>query len=37
MVRKYFGTDGIRGKANEGAMTAETGEHWGSVIWCEYV
>lgn len=24
MVRKYFGTDGIRGKANEGAMTAET-------------
>ncbi|ECU7029728.1 TPA: phosphoglucosamine mutase, partial [Acinetobacter baumannii] len=22
MVRKYFGTDGIRGKANEGAMTA---------------
>nr|EEE5187611.1 phosphoglucosamine mutase [Salmonella enterica subsp. enterica serovar Typhimurium var. 5-] len=20
MVRKYFGTDGIRGKANEGAM-----------------
>lgn len=21
MVRKYFGTDGIRGKANEGAMT----------------
>ncbi len=23
MVRKYFGTDGIRGKANEGAMTAE--------------
>lgn len=24
MARKYFGTDGIRGKANEGAMTAET-------------
>ncbi|MBV6597208.1 hypothetical protein JL991_16050, partial [Acinetobacter baumannii] len=24
MVRKYFGPDGIRGKANEGAMTAET-------------
>src|SRR5690625_1477743 len=24
MVRKNFGTDGIRGKANEGAMTAET-------------
>ncbi|MCC4103927.1 hypothetical protein LL060_25605 [Escherichia coli] len=23
-MRKYFGTDGIRGKANEGAMTAET-------------
>ena len=23
MVRKYFGTDGIRGKANEGKMTAE--------------
>ena len=24
MKRKYFGTDGIRGTANEGAMTAET-------------
>jgi phosphoglucosamine mutase len=24
MTRKYFGTDGIRGTANEGAMTAET-------------
>lgn len=24
MARKYFGTDGIRGTANEGAMTAET-------------
>jgi len=24
MSRKYFGTDGIRGKANSGAMTAET-------------
>jgi len=24
MVRKYFGTDGIRGRANSGAMTAET-------------
>ncbi|MFZ3034532.1 MAG: phosphoglucosamine mutase [Parvibaculum sp.] len=24
MMRKYFGTDGIRGTANEGAMTAET-------------
>ncbi|MBI1215161.1 MAG: phosphoglucosamine mutase [Alphaproteobacteria bacterium] len=24
MTRKYFGTDGIRGKANEGAITAET-------------
>jgi phosphoglucosamine mutase len=23
MIRKYFGTDGIRGKANEGKMTAE--------------
>lgn len=24
MVRKYFGTDGIRGRANDGVMTAET-------------
>jgi phosphoglucosamine mutase len=24
MARKYFGTDGIRGRTNEGAMTAET-------------
>ena len=24
MSRKYFGTDGIRGTANQGAMTAET-------------
>ena len=24
MTRKYFGTDGIRGTANSGAMTAET-------------
>lgn len=24
MTRKYFGTDGIRGRANEGAITAET-------------
>lgn len=24
MGRKYFGTDGIRGTANSGAMTAET-------------
>jgi phosphoglucosamine mutase len=23
MVRKYFGTDGIRGKANNGTLTAE--------------
>src|SRR5436305_5973108 len=23
MARKYFGTDGIRGRTNEGAMTAE--------------
>jgi phosphoglucosamine mutase len=23
MTRKYFGTDGIRGRANEGKMTAE--------------
>ena len=25
MSRKYFGTDGVRGKANSGAMTADTG------------
>ncbi|MFQ8482189.1 phosphoglucosamine mutase [Acinetobacter baumannii] len=31
MVRKYFGTDGIRGKANEGAMTAETALRVGMV------
>ena len=24
MARKYFGTDGIRGTANQGVMTAET-------------
>jgi len=30
MVRKYFGTDGIRGKANEGAMTAETAPLYGT-------
>ncbi len=24
MTRKYFGTDGIRGTANQGPMTAET-------------
>ncbi|MEA0391612.1 hypothetical protein SM941_01640 [Escherichia coli] len=32
MVRKYFGTDGIRGKANEGAMTAETALRVGALL-----
>ena len=32
MVRKYFGTDGIRGKANEGAMTAETALRVGMAV-----
>ena len=29
MARKFFGTDGIRGRTNEGIMTAETAMHVG--------
>ena len=32
-MSKYFGTDGIRGKANEGAMTAETALRVGMAAW----
>src|SRR5690606_16584198 len=35
MVRKYFGTDGIRGTANTGAMTAETALRVGMAAGCE--
>lgn len=35
MTRKYFGTDGIRGTANTGAMTAETALRVGMAAGCE--
>lgn len=35
MARKYFGTDGIRGTANQGAMTAETALRVGMAAGCE--
>lgn len=32
MTRKYFGTDGIRGKANEGSMTPEVAFRLGAAV-----
>ena len=36
MSRKYFGTDGIRGTANQGAMTAETALRVGMAAGCVF-
>jgi phosphoglucosamine mutase len=37
MARKYFGTDGIRGKANAGAMTAEVALRVGMAAGLQFV
>ncbi len=37
MVRKYFGTDGIRGRANHGVLTAETALKVGQAAGCHFL